>query len=202
MALMWQHDGIVPRKTSFPLLKKRSQILVISGSCSPTSERQIRYALKHGFAGHRIDALKIVDAGQQAEEIKRAYIEAGTSLARGKSVILYTALGPKDPVLYKVQALGTRKHAAGYGEIIAKAQAEICRDLVLIYDLKRILISGGDTSGHIVKALETQALEMLAPVSPGAPLCIATSVNPAFDGLELLLKGGQLGGDDVFVRLR
>jgi 3-oxoisoapionate kinase len=38
--------------------------------------------------------------------------------------------------------------------------------------------------------------------TPGSPLCIAHSANQVVTGLEIALKGGQVGGDDYFVSLR
>ena len=52
---------------------------------------------------------------------------------------------------------------------------------------------GGDTSGHVSRALGIHALETLMPIAPGAPLCYAHSKDSAFDGLEISLKGGQNG---------
>ena len=42
------------------------------------------------------------------------------------------------------------------------------------------------------------ALEVLAPIAPGSPLCRATAPGTRFDGLEIALKGGQVGRDDYF----
>ena len=39
---------------------------------------------------------------------------------------------------------------------------------------------------------------LTAPLAPGAPLCRAHADDPALDGLELALKGGQVGRDDFF----
>jgi uncharacterized protein YgbK (DUF1537 family) len=43
---------------------------------------------------------------------------------------------------------------------------------------------------------------MIAPTVPGAPLCRATAESAALDGIEIVFKGGQIGGPDYFVRLR
>jgi 3-oxoisoapionate kinase len=47
-----------------------------------------------------------------------------------------------------------------------------------------------------------QALTQQASLVPGAPLCRAWSDRPGRDGLEIVLKGGQMGGDDFFGRVR
>ena len=42
----------------------------------------------------------------------------------------------------------------------------------------------------------------LAPLAPGAPLCRAHAQRADRDGLEIALKGGQVGAADFFVKAR
>ena len=65
-----------------------------------------------------------------------------------------------------------------------------------------IVVAGGDTSSYAARAMEIEALEMIAPLVPGAPLCKAHSENKHIDGIEVNLKGGQVGGEDYFVILK
>ena len=58
------------------------------------------------------------------------------------------------------------------------------------------MISGGDTSGHAMQALDIFALTALAPTVPGAALLRAHSDDARLDGLQLALKGGQMGSRD------
>jgi 3-oxoisoapionate kinase len=41
-------------------------------------------------------------------------------------------------------------------------------------------------------------LEMLAPLTPGAPLCRARALGSPADGIEIVFKGGQVGAPDFF----
>jgi uncharacterized protein YgbK (DUF1537 family) len=66
----------------------------------------------------------------------------------------------------------------------------------------RVLIAGGDTSTHAVKQLGINALTFAAPLVPGVPLCRTHAPGSPLDRLELALKGGQMGADDFFVRVR
>jgi uncharacterized protein YgbK (DUF1537 family) len=43
---------------------------------------------------------------------------------------------------------------------------------------------------------------MTARLAPGAPLCRAWSREPRRDGLEIVLKGGQMGGTGFFGSVR
>jgi uncharacterized protein YgbK (DUF1537 family) len=64
------------------------------------------------------------------------------------------------------------------------------------------VISGGDSSGFAAGALGIFALEAMAPLAPGAPLCRAFSAVSHIDGVEIALKGGQMGPPDYFGSVR
>ena len=46
------------------------------------------------------------------------------------------------------------------------------------------------------------ALTTLAPIALGTPLCTAHSAGGDFDGLEIALKGGQVGSERFFEQVR
>ena len=52
------------------------------------------------------------------------------------------------------------------------------------------------------RQLGIYALRMMIPVAPGAPLCRASSEQPRFDGLQIVLKGGQNGAADYLERVQ
>jgi uncharacterized protein YgbK (DUF1537 family) len=68
--------------------------------------------------------------------------------------------------------------------------------------IKRGAVSGGDTSGFAMRALGAYALEAIAPIAPGAPLCRVFSADPETDGFQITLKGGQMGDVDFFGSVR
>ncbi len=67
--------------------------------------------------------------------------------------------------------------------------------------IRRAVISGGDTSGYATQRLGIFGLSALAPTIPGASLFLAHADGP-MDGLELALKGGQMGSPDYFGWIR
>ena len=75
---------------------------------------------------------------------------------------------------------------------------KICEQL----SLKRLVVAGGDTSSYAACALGIEALEMIAPFLPGAPLCKAHAPGSPVDGMEVNFKGGQVGAEDYFVVMR
>ena len=67
--------------------------------------------------------------------------------------------------------------------------------------LRRVGIAGGDTSSLAVKSLTAWGLSFHASIAPGVALCRLHSDVPSLDGMEIMLKGGQMGPQDLFERL-
>ena len=61
-----------------------------------------------------------------------------------------------------------------------------------------MVIAGGNTSSSAAREIGLEALEVQAEISPGAPLCRGLSRDARIDGLQIALKGGQMGKGDYF----
>lgn len=107
-------------------------------------------------------------------------------------MILYTALGPTADRGAEIDRQEGARHKLGRG------LGELLGALTVEQKLKRVIIAGGDTSGHALGEMGVDAL----PASPGSLLCIAHSSVAAVDGLEVALKGGQVGADRYFSAIR
>lgn len=179
---------------------KADQLIVVGGSCSPTTGKQLDWAIAHNFADIRLDAVKLVDPDLSSAEIQRARERMIDALSKDQSLALYTAKGPDDP---GIAATNQRMNELGIvnvpsSALLAGAQGRIVKEVLERCGRKRIVVAGGDTSGYVSRALGIYALETLMPIAPGVPLCVSHSNNPAFDGLEICLKGGQNGKQDFF----
>lgn len=192
----WARQGALAGEVSFPNPGSADRIAVVSGSCSPTTERQIRHAAAHGFDAIPVDPREL--ASGESAPISKAIEQGLQSLSAGRSVVLHTALGPASDVGQAFEGREGARHAIGRG------LGEIERALIAQARLSRAIIAGGDTSSHALRQLGVYALRtrLPLPATPGSPLCLAHSDDPAFEGLEIALKGGQVGGDDYFSMIR
>jgi uncharacterized protein YgbK (DUF1537 family) len=200
----WRAAGLLPAAPALASPGAVAQIAVVSGSVSPVTARQIATAQERGFAPIRIAAERAVESRAWESEIEAATRRALAALAEGQSPLVFSAQGPDDPAVARL-----REAVAVAGLTIEAVNDRIGAALGTILDrvlrearLTRAVISGGDTSSHAAAQLGIDALTAIAPVAPGAPLCRAHAPQPERDGLELVLKGGQVGGDDVFEAVR
>lgn len=98
-------------------------------------------------------------------------------------------------------AAGLQRNAAATQ--VGLALAELMRRLLnQVPALRRIVVAGGDSAGAVASALGRAALCIEAGLAPGAPLCRAWSDQPQRDGLQVVLKGGQMGAADFFGAVR
>lgn len=197
----WEDAGLIDRDRSLYRTRERvDRIAVVSGSAAPTTARQIGWADEHGFETVRLDTERLVDP-DDAGAARRAAIDRGLEiLEAGESALLYSARGPDDPAIgatrerfEELAAAGTVGTDASLETRLGRQQGTILAELVEEASLQRVCVAGGDTSSHAIPRLEAYALEAIAPVGPGAPLCRLRSDRPVFDGLEVALKGGQIG---------
>jgi uncharacterized protein YgbK (DUF1537 family) len=165
---------------------------------------QITHALAHGFEGIRLDVTRAVDAAAWQAELNRAAAAASTALSNGRDPLVFTATGPDDPA---VAALAEAAHTAGLAladvnERIGSGLGSVLNTLIRQGRLTRAVISGGDTSGRAAAMLGIDALTAIAPLAPGSPLCRAHAPADGLEGLEIVLKGGQVGQPDFLVAVR
>jgi uncharacterized protein YgbK (DUF1537 family) len=176
-------------------------MIVVSGSASPVSAEQIAWAADSGFCVIRLDSAALVDPNTAGPARDLVIAQALGTLKTGQSVLLYSAHGPDDPALpatrERLASIGLNPASAGprlgaQQGLILRALLERCPSI------RRVCVAGGDTCSHAVRQLDIFALEVLAPLVPGGPLCQASAHTPRFDGLEIVLKGGQVGRADFY----
>ena len=206
LGLDWAAQKIIGKEIAFEPAGEVSPILVLSGSCSPVTSGQIEYALENGFLEIPLES-KAVDVQNQEAIIKNTVNQIIENFNKGKSTILHTSTGSADPRIAETEAYFRTKGiseneiqkqcSSVYGSILGQITNEVLKAV----KIKRILFAGGDTSSYAASELDILALEMIAPIAPGAPLCKAVSDNEWVNGIEMNFKGGQVGTADYFIKV-
>ncbi|MDT8838439.1 four-carbon acid sugar kinase family protein [Paraburkholderia fungorum] len=205
----WRELGKLPStQRSYDRIAPTSQILAISGSASPLSSAQIDTAIAAGFAEIAVDAKALVreDSWQQtAQDIVGRTIAL---LSDGRSVIMHTARGPGDTriaeMLESFTADGLTQDDARHqgGRLLGQRLGAIANAVLEATHLRRLVLSGGDTSSQVTQVLGPDALEIDGRLAAGAPLCRVLSDKSHLRNLQLALKGGQMGDENFFVLAR
>ncbi|MEJ8815559.1 four-carbon acid sugar kinase family protein [Variovorax ureilyticus] len=200
----WRSAGLLTVCRSTPGFTAAENIAAVSGSVSPVTAAQISHAEANGFELIRLNAALATDASRLAKEVVRVSQLAKAALAGGRSPLVFTAAGPQDPAVeaFRAAVAASKTPLSTVNDHLGAALGDILKRLISETGVRRVVISGGDTSGQAALRLGIDALTAIAPMAPGAPLCRAHSSVPAIDGLELILKGGQTGAPDFFAAVR
>jgi len=180
----WRRAEVAPS----PLPRANGPVFVWAGSLSPVTARQVRAARSY-------EILRVAPGGlfdEAAAQAAAARIRA--ALAAGHNVLACTA--PEGE---------TRADTSRAGELAARG-ARFVRELLREHartgrPLRRVGIVGGDTSSLAVQAMDLWGLSFRGTLGAGVAVSRTHGDDPVFDGMDLMLKGGQMGAEDVFEQL-
>jgi len=204
LAAYWRSEGLLTDPQIETSVQAVNRIAVVSGSVSPMTAAQIEHATSHGFEAIRLDLGRVSDQSAWNAEIDLAVRKSKSALSEGRDPLVFTAKGPDDPAVrqFKDKFYHDRATAEAANDLIGGSLGQILDRLIIEADLSRVVLSGGDTSSHAALRLKIDALTSVAKLAPGGPLCRAHSADPSRNGIEIAMKGGQVGSVGYFAAAR
>lgn len=159
---------------------------VLVGSVGPTANAQIA---QFAAEGHEVLTLDLLARADEAEAMAKALDWAASRLG-ARPLCITTTTDPEG--VERAQAALGQIGAARKAERLLSGIAAGMRDL----GLRRLVVSGGETSGAVIAALGIRKVRALPETPLGSGFCLAEDPVP----MALFLKSGKLGTDDVFAR--
>lgn len=169
-----------------PPITPSEPVLVLVGSCSPVTATQVDEAQQAGFSVVTIDVRRLIGGDELV--VEEIAIQAGEALARTSSVVVSSQGLTNEDINLPAEQLGA-------------ALAAVYRRVRESSPLGLTILAGGDTSSYAARSLRIESLDYHSPLTPGAPICRATSADPLVDGGCFVFKGGQVGRPDLFASL-
>jgi uncharacterized protein YgbK (DUF1537 family) len=177
--------ALPPRDVDGGVAPAEGPVFGLAGSLSPLSARQLREA--RSFERVALDPTRLVAAD-------------GVYL-RERAEALARRLRDGRHVLAHVSPLDVPQVPLAADAALAPACGALLREVLARAPVRRVGVAGGDTSSHALRALEPWGLGWLGDLGAGAMVGRLRADASGADGIELMLKGGQMGTDDVFERL-
>jgi len=165
------------------LPKLKGAAVVLAGSCSQATRRQINRMMKN-YPGFQLDPLALSEGRQNVETV---VTWAKERMAR-HPVLIYSSAAPE--IVSQIQS---RLGKSRSGELVESTLAGVTRRL-MIAGMTKLIVAGGETSGAVVQALELKSLRIGPEIEPGVPWTF--TLQPT--GLCLALKSGNFGGESFF----
>ncbi|MDR1874248.1 MAG: hypothetical protein LBQ90_04440 [Synergistaceae bacterium] len=164
--------------------------IVVVGTAHPRSIRQARQILEHSMASFvRLDADALtLDADATRAERERAATEAEELLRCGQSVLLAATIND-----HFVRGSYPNDDIDGFLGFLA----DTVRDILGRVRTGGLCITGGDCAVRIFQRARAESVVLLEEIQEGITL---SELNGGpFDGLRMITKSGQLGGERALV---
>lgn len=161
--------------------------IVLAGSCSAATRRQIETAVAAGAPALRLSPLELAKGKVSLTDV----LGFSNSAQAGPPPIVYSSATP-DEVLEAQAALG--RDAAG--ELVETFLGLLAKRM-LDNGYSRFIVAGGETSGAVVRALGPRALSVGPEIDPGVPW---TTFGHSGRTIALALKSGNFGAHDFFLK--
>jgi uncharacterized protein YgbK (DUF1537 family) len=161
-------------------------VACLSGSCSQATLMQME-AAEALMPVRRLDVEKLLDG---EAELNAALAWANERVAAGP-ILIASSAAPE-----AVRALQARHGVERTSHAIESAMATLAEALVA-RGVRRLIVSGGETSGAVVDHLGLKAFQIGQEIAPGVPV-LRTAGRAA--PMLLALKSGNFGGKDFFAR--
>jgi uncharacterized protein YgbK (DUF1537 family) len=166
--------------------RPRGRAVVLAGSCSTATRRQIQTALAAGMPGLKLDPLALARGEMSIDDAAAFACRSPSDLVP----LIYASDAP-EAVAESQRALG-RERA---GAVVENFFAELAAVLVAS-GFHRLLVAGGETSGAVIEKLGVKALDVGPEIDAGVPWMHAVIGG---DPVALALKSGNFGADDIFL---
>jgi len=173
----------------------RAPLLVLCGSLTELSRRQVEIAVKHGFRKTSLGIEEKLLPDFSHSERGRKIIEGiSDQLQSNKHCIIATGdTTSREEVAYaKSRKIDTDRIAS----LIAENLAGLVRGILNRFSLSTLVIFGGDTTMALMKVLGIESLTPQEEIMPGVPVSVCNERN-----LCLITKSGGFGDEDVLVRI-
>jgi uncharacterized protein YgbK (DUF1537 family) len=181
---VWKQAGLLPPPGPADTSRREAgPAIVLSGSCSAMTNRQVAAYLGAGRPGFRLDPLGLAESGPGPA------FEWLAAQAPGVAPLIYATAEPVG-VRAAQEKLGAERAGALVEEVIA-ACALKAREL----GFRRFVVAGGETSGAVTKALGLTKLEVGPEIAPGVPWCFARTGG---HDVAVALKSGNFGTETFF----
>lgn len=181
---LYRSEGLISRDTALPSAPRLARTtVVLSGSCSAMSNRQVEHYIRQGAPSFCIDPLEVAQNGQAAA------LDWLEKQDLTEAPIIYATAEPA-----KVKHAQSKLGAARAGALIEETLA-FCAVAARDAGARRFIVAGGETSGAVTQALGVSQLDVGAEIAPGVPW---TYCHSAGHPIAMALKSGNFGAEGFF----
>ena len=157
--------------------------LIVCGSCSEMTKKQVDYFKRSNHCYYTIDSEKLIH-----DEVFIDDVFARVKENQPKTTLVYSdgceIELKRDDIRFKEKSIRLEKFLS---DIAYKAKEE---------GYNRIIVGGGETSGAVILKLGYSAFYVGESIAPGVPVLIPLENQD----MRIILKSGNFGNEDFFIK--
>lgn len=170
--------------SKYKLEENRMPVILIAGSCSPMTLKQVQKYIDSGKKAIKINPTRLMNGEDTADSLWEKLKDTGE-----KELLIYSSEPPEN--VLKNQERGKEKVAALLESVLSELAARFLKA-----GRTRIIVAGGETSGAVTKKLGYKAYYIGKSIAPGVPI-----MAPVEDTkIRLVLKSGNFGDEKFFLK--
>lgn len=172
--------------------KVREKVFCMAGSLTPQTIAQTAYMKQKGCPVFPLDTRKLLDKNDREKELKRLYQEVQKAYKTGDFVMIHSLNRPKEVAETKELAVLAGIGNTEMSTLVSSALSEVTKRAVTEYQIRRIIVCGGDTSASLCAGLNIRGMRVLEEIEAGLPTC--ESVEEPY--YRMVLKSGSFGSEN------
>lgn len=181
---LYRTDGLLAEdapRFDMPVTAQRT--IILSGSCSAMTNRQVAHYRQTGAPNLQLDVLDLAERGAQSA------LDWLAEQDLSNAPLIYATNTPAS-----VKAVQERFGVEAAGAMVEQAMAA-CATAAQAMGAQRIIVAGGETSGAVTQALAASDLLIGPEIAPGVPWTLFTAHG---EHIALALKSGNFGQETFF----
>lgn len=167
----------------------KGRIFCIAGSLTPQTASQTSYMKEKGYPVFTLDTRRLFREGDRKAECENIYKQVCHAYETENFCMIHSM---NDPLLVTETKLLAAQKGIDNTEVssmVSAALSEISQKVIDNFQIRRIIVCGGDTSASLCSHLGIRGMKVLEEIEAGLPTCESVD-EPHY---RMVLKSGSFG---------
>lgn len=175
--------------TGRTLVSRRQKVFCMAASLTPQTVEQTAYMREAGYPVITLDTRRIVDENDREEEKRRVHALVCKAYENGEFAMVHSMNRAEEVEKTKKIAQKAGMDNTQISSLVSAVLSEISVQVIQEYQIRRIIVCGGDTSASLCAHLGIGGMQVLEEIEAGLPTCESVE-EPHY---RMVLKSGSFG---------
>lgn len=167
----------------------KGKVFCLAGSLTPQTVAQTAYMKEKGYPVITVDTRRLFDEKERITEYGRVYKQIESAYEKGNLAMIHSMNDTELVIETKVLAAQNGIDNTAVSSMVSAALSTISQKVIKDYQIRHIIVCGGDTSASLCAQLGIRGMKVLEEIEPGLPTC--ESVDAPY--YRMVLKSGSFG---------